>query len=118
MLPKTGKVFPRRAGDACAGDDYAVVIGTALREELGNTHQSVKTVMSWTGASERTVKNWFAGASGPSGAHLIAIVRHSDAAFAALMVLAGRNYALAAKKLVDARNTLAAMLEIIVSLTS
>jgi hypothetical protein len=74
--------------------------------------------MRWTGASERTVKNWFAGTSGPNGQHLIAIIRHSDAVFESVMFLAGRNEAAAAKKLADARDTLVAMLEIIVDLTA
>ena len=74
--------------------------------------------MRWTGASERTVKNWFAGTSGPSGEHLVAIVRHSDAASRLSCSWRGRNQVVAAKKLVDARDTLAAMLEIIVDLTA
>jgi hypothetical protein len=94
------------------------VIETALREELGESHRSIKTVMHWTGASERTVKNWFAGSSGPNGAHLVSIVRHSDGVFTAVMLLAGRHHTVAAKKLVDARDTLAAMLEIILGLTA
>ena len=117
MLPKKGKFLrtARREGRS-GGDDYAEVISTALRDELGETHRAIKTVMNWTGASERTVKNWFAGSCGPSGAHLIPILRHSDTAFAAVMLLAGRRQALGAKKLVDARDTLAAMLEILVDL--
>jgi hypothetical protein len=74
--------------------------------------------MRWTGASERTVKNWFAGTSGPSGQHLVAVMRHSDAALESVMILAGRKEVAAAKRLVDARETLIAMLEIIVDLTA
>ena len=59
----------------------------ALREEPGDTHRAIKRAMRWTGASERTVKYWFAGERGPRGDHLIALVRNSDAA---LLVLAGR----------------------------
>lgn len=118
MLPKTGRTFLGRKGERDGGQSYTAAIRTALREELGESHRSIKTVMRWTGASERTVKNWFAGASGPSGEHLVAIVRHSDAAFTAVMLLADRNHAVAAKKLVEARDTLAAMLEIIVDLTA
>ena len=90
----------------------------ALRDELGDSHRAIKTVMRWTGASERTVKNWISGASGPSGKHLIEIVRNSESVFATVMLLAGREQVVAAKKLVDARDTLAAMLEIIVGLTA
>jgi len=47
--------------------------------------------MRWTGASERTVKYWLAGERGPSGDHLIALVRHSDAVLFMLLALAGRH---------------------------
>lgn len=30
----------------------------ALQKELGQSHRAIKTVMGWTGASERSVKNW------------------------------------------------------------
>jgi hypothetical protein len=40
-------------------------IAYALRNQLGTTHQATKIVMGWTGAGERTVKNWLAGISGP-----------------------------------------------------
>jgi len=118
MLPKTGKTFPNAVRRGSAQLAYATVVAGALCEELGETHRAIKTVMQWTGASERTVKNWFAGTNGPNGGHLIAVVRHSDVAFAEVMLLAGRNQAVAAKKLVDARDTLAAMLEVIADLTA
>ena len=118
MFPKKGKILPDLDNTTSPQQRYASAIATALVEELGKTHRAIKTVMFWTGASERTVKNWFAGISGPSGEHLIEIVRHSDAVFAVVLLLAGRDQAIAAKKLVDARDTLAAMLEIIVGLTS
>ena len=74
--------------------------------------------MRWTGASERTVKNWLAAKSGPSGEHLVALIRHSDAVFEALMRLAGRDQAVAVKKLINARDSLVKMLELIVDLTA
>lgn len=118
MLPKTGKTFPDVDSRVPPGQSYPAAIASALTGELGDTHRAVKTVMRWTGASERTVKNWFAGTSGPSGEHLIAVVRHSDAAFEAVMLLAGRGEVAAAKRLTDARDTLVAMLEIIIGMTN
>ncbi len=41
--------------------------------------------MRWTGASDRTVKNWFSGANGPSGEHLSVLMEHSDCVFRALL---------------------------------
>jgi hypothetical protein len=100
MFPKKGKVFPS-------------AIATGLRKQLGETHQAVKTVMKWTGANERTVKNWLAGANGPSGEHLIHLFRHSDEVFDAFLCLAGREHAVVAKKLVTTREALAGAIELI-----
>jgi len=116
MLPKTGRFLP--GGGMPPERRYAAAIAVALSAELGDTHRAVKTVMRWTGASERTVKNWFAGTTGPNGEHLIEVVRHSDAAFDTIMLLAGRKEVVAARKLADARETLVAMLELVVDLTA
>jgi hypothetical protein len=105
MFPKKGKVFPGDAGRHTKVD-YAVAIATALRNELGETHQAIKAVMKWTGANERTVKNWFAGSNGPNGQHLAALARHSDAVFEAFLILASRRQALVTKRLVAARDAL------------
>lgn len=118
MLPKKGRTFPGGTGQLCSGEAYAAAVAAALRAELGDSHRSVKTVMRWTGASERAVKNWFTGTSGPSGQHLVALVHHSDATLTTVMQLAGRHHTIAARKLIDARDTLAAMLEIIIDLTA
>ena len=67
MLPKKGIVLPN--GGVLG--PYHVAVAYTLRNQLGTTHQAVKTVMRWAGAGERTVKNWLAGVSGPSGQHLI-----------------------------------------------
>ena len=64
--------------------------------------------MKWTGANKRTIENWMAGANGPSGQHLIELIRHSDAVCFLVLGLAGRNDALASIRLADARRCLAA----------
>jgi hypothetical protein len=74
---------------------YALVVAGALHDELGGSHRAIKTIVRWTGASERTAKNWLAGTSGPSGEHLIALTRNSDEVFDAILILAGRNPAAA-----------------------
>jgi hypothetical protein len=88
------------------GDRYAVVIAAALRQDVGGTHRAIKTVIRWTGASERTVKYWFAGTNGPKGEHLIALAHHSDAVHEAFSRLAGREKAVAVGKVFDARDML------------
>ena len=106
MLPKEGKLLPPARGAASAKFHYPSVIAAALREELGNTHRAIKTVMRWTGASERTVKNWFAGTRGPSGEHLVSLVRSSDAVLEAILQMAERRTFFASMKLADARDRL------------
>jgi len=59
--------------------------------ELGESHRAAKTLVNWTGVSDRTAKNWLHAACGPSGEHLIQLARKSDAVLATLLSLAGRN---------------------------
>ena len=93
-----------------------MVVADALRQELGDTHQAIKTVMRWTGASERTIKNWLAGRSGPRGEHLVALVRHSDAVFEVFLRAAGSEPVVTAAKLIDSREALVEMRDAINSL--
>jgi hypothetical protein len=111
MLPKKGKGFPKRDGKGGGGLSYAEAIAIALRHELGGTHQAVKTVMRWTGAGERTAKNWLAGARGPTGEHLLSLVRHSHAVLESFLRLAGRESAWATLSLHEARTGLIEMLK-------
>ena len=103
MLPKKGIVFPN--GENLG--PYPRAVAYALKCELGSSHQAVKIIMRWTGAGERTVKNWLAGVSGPSGQHLVDLIRNSDDVLAVLLVIAGRRQVMAAQRLVDVRNKLA-----------
>jgi len=112
MFPKKGKGFPGPGGTR-AELDYAASIATALRGELGDSHQAIKTVMRWTGATDRTAKNWVTGIRGPTGEHLISLARHSDAVFEVIIRAAGRESLLIALQLIDAREKLAAALEIL-----
>ena len=105
MFPKKGNHFPSGVG----GATYPAAIAAALGAELGNSHQAAKTIMRWTGANERTVKNWLAGRRGPRGEHLLLLIRHSDSALETTLQLAGRDRIIAAKVLLDARNALADM---------
>lgn len=107
MLPKKGIVFPN--GENLG--PYPKAIAYALKYELGSAHQAVKIIRRWTGAGERTVKNWMAGLSGPSGQHLVELIRHSDDVLAVLLILAGRQQVVTAQRLVDVRNKLAETVE-------
>ena len=70
-------------------------------------------VMGVTGAGERSVRNWCEGKNGPNGKNLIELMRHSDEVLEALLMLAGREDVLAGKLIVDGRDKLTEMLEII-----
>lgn len=70
--------------------EFGALISVALRNDLGGTHHATKTIMRWTGASERSVKNWLAGTYGPSGVHLVQLARHSDEVFHLFLLMAGR----------------------------
>jgi hypothetical protein len=113
MLPKTGKVLPEEDARAAAGGTYAAAVALALREELGDSHRAIKVVMRWTGASERTVKNWFAGMRGPTGEHLVSLVCHSNFVFHAFLRLSGREASMVAVSLADARCKLVEILEMV-----
>lgn len=94
-FPKMGRTLPTTVGalpqKETLHQGYALVIAAALHDQLGDTHRAIKTIVRWTGASERTVKNWLAGSSGPSGEHLVALARNSDEIFEAFLLLSGRN---------------------------
>lgn len=115
MFPKKGKVFPDSNGrdQRHLGLNYSETVAAALREVVGDTHQAVKIVMRWTGADERTIKNWFAGKNGPSGVHLIALFRHSDAVLNACLSLAGRERVVADRNLLELRERLRELLILI-----
>jgi hypothetical protein len=107
MLRKKGSVFPN--GENLG--PYPEAIAYALKCELGPTHQAVKIIMKWTGAGERTVKNWLAGDSGPSGPHLVELIRNSDNVLQVLLTMAGRRQTSAVQHLGDLRNYLSQTLE-------
>lgn len=86
VVQKMGTTVPSAADQA----RYRQAIADALRRELGPTHQAIKTVMRWTGASERTAKYWLSGERGPSGEHLIRLAQHSDAVLITTLTMAGR----------------------------
>ena len=90
MFPKKGMVVPKSRGKAA--DDYATVIADALRAELGDSGRATKTIMHWTGASDRAAKYWLSGVRGPDGRHLILLARHSDTVLHSLLQMAQRDY--------------------------
>jgi hypothetical protein len=91
----------------------AAAISAALHREYGETHAAIKHIVRATGANERAARNWFDGKNAPNGESLIALCRNCDHVLEAVLILAGRNDILSAKRLVDAKEKLRDMLKLI-----
>jgi hypothetical protein len=107
-FPKKGKSFPKRGGGGGSDfnlDDhgFAMKIGLALRAELKGRNSRAKLVVGWTGANERTVKNWISGRYAPCGRHLVVLAQHSDQVLNAILSMAGRRDLLLAQEVEDLR---------------
>lgn len=91
--------------------DFNLMVAAALRNELGESRRSIKTVMNWTGACERTAKNWLSGGCGPTGYHLVQLAKHSDEIFDLFLVMSDRRPMITTMTLVRLRAHLAATVE-------
>jgi hypothetical protein len=80
-----------------------VKIAAALNSELKDRNSRAKLVAGWTGANERTVKNWISGRYAPSGRHLVVLVQHSDQVLNAILAMADRQDLLLARNVGDLR---------------
>jgi hypothetical protein len=110
-FPKMGKELPMAAGTASL--TYAPAIAEALAVELKGSHRAIKTVSKWTGASERTAKNWLSGRRCPSGQHLIALLGRSDALMERVLMLSGRGAVIELRRLEALRE---AMVQVIAAI--
>jgi len=99
--------------DAARGIEFTRTIAEALHRDFGETHAAVKTVVALTQAHERAVKNWFSAKNGPTGRHLVDLVRSSDEVLEAVLRMSGRSDLIVAKKLGDSKQTLVKMLKLI-----
>ena len=111
MFPKTGRKFPTE--NERTVQSYASAIAEILTKELGNSHHAHKTLMRWTGANERTAKNWLSGSNGPSGEHLLKLMRHSDRVFCCVLQLSGRPVVLSSQRLAEVRDSLQATADLL-----
>ena len=107
-FPKKGKSFPKRDGNGGSDfslDDhaFAMKIASALKSELKDRNSRAKLIAGWTGANERTVKNWIQGRYAPCGRHLVLLAQHSDQVLNAVLAMADRQDLLLARKVEDLR---------------
>jgi len=114
LRPEFGKLLSNSAAKLAAAEDFdfTAVIAETLRETFGGTAVSIKTVMGYTGAGERAVRNWFEGKNGPNGSNLAKLARNSDEVLEVFLLMADRREILTALALVDARDILRRMLEL------
>ena len=107
MLHKKGSSFHRDGKGRVSASEYRKAISTALSQELGGAGRAAKDTARWTGASERTAKNWISATYAPTGENLIELMRHSDTVLDVVLVLAGRDEDRMARRVSLARNELA-----------
>lgn len=112
MFPKTGNNFPNISSNPSSAD-LSVALGQALKGELGTSRRAAKSIMKWTGASERSAKNWLAGTHIPSGWHLIMLAKQSDSVMAVMLMMAGRELNVSALSLSALRSDLIGAVEAI-----
>jgi hypothetical protein len=85
---KAGRTF--HDGSGYDGSTFAELIARAIVADFGASPSALRRVAKLTTASERTVRNWLDGTNGPSGEHLVSLMRHSNAVLEATLTLAGR----------------------------
>ncbi|MDR6657570.1 hypothetical protein J2W51_000112 [Tardiphaga robiniae] len=102
-FPMMGKFFLSAPGEGFPpnGRAFAQEIAAALNRASVESAVHVKAVAGWTGANERTVKNWFAGTYGPNGEHLLSLGRHCDQVLDAMIVMMGRRELLVGHRVAD-----------------
>jgi hypothetical protein len=126
-FPKKGKSFPKSGdpsnsnGDGGVLDgtiDFALEIAAALERTLRDRNTRIKTVAGWTGANERTVKNWLSGQNGPCGTHLVVLIQHSDEVLNAVLSMARRHDLVFAQKLDDVEQRMLELMSTVKELRS
>ena len=88
-LPKKGGKLPAQRMRQEQAQEFTKAISDALKEELARG-SSIKTIMSWTGAGERTVKEWLAGSNAPRAFQLESLFRSSETVYQSIMLRTGR----------------------------
>ena len=115
-LPKKDRKFqsgPGKAFPDTSNHGFAEVIANALHRDFGNTRGAVKIVAASTNSNQRAVKNWFLALNGPTGRHLVDLMRNSDQVLEAVLFMCGREELVINNRLLDARRILIKMLNLI-----
>jgi hypothetical protein len=111
-LPKKGEELPSARTRQEHAREFAQAIADALKEELARG-ASIKTIMAWTGAGERTVKEWLAGSNAPRAFQLESLFRSSEAVYERVMIRTGRKPVVNRHRLEAVRGQLTGLAEAI-----
>lgn len=89
MVRKSGTTVPPNGAEFRR--EYMLAVARALQTELGQSARATKTIMRWTGASERAAKYWLSGSRAPSGPQLILLAKNSDSILHEFLTMANRD---------------------------
>lgn len=73
---KKDQVFPTKSA-VIADAELAKLIAAGLRMDYGDSNSAIKMIGQKTGASLRTIKNWYSAKNTPSSSHLLTLARSS-----------------------------------------
>lgn len=90
MVPKNGTRVPNLK-KLLSEAEFANAIADSLQRELGASHRAAKTVMAWTGVSDRTARLWLHGSRCPNGLHLVILAAHCGTLLATVLRLMGHD---------------------------
>lgn len=113
MVPNKGTTVPGMSNRDRTNEGYAAMVSVALKADLGTGSHAAKTIMRWTGASDRAAKYWLAGTRGPGGRHLILLAKNSDEVMNLFLRMTNRELFKLSVELSAARASLARAVELI-----
>jgi hypothetical protein len=115
---ESGKTFPNAASPAFDSVAFQEAIADALRRDFGGSTAAVKRVARLVRANERGVRNWFDAKNGPSGEHLVMLMRQSPAVVEAVLTMSGQSGLMRAKLVADAKERISQILTLLDGITS
>jgi len=88
MVPKSGTRLPKQQ-ISLSDIQFAELIGIALQDELGGSRRASKTIMTWTGVTDHTARDWLNGRKSPSSLHLLALAAQCRSVMSVVLRLTG-----------------------------
>lgn len=92
MVPKSGSRLPK-SQISLSDSQLSEFIGLALRDELGGSRRAAKTIIAWTGVSDRTARAWLNGNASPSSLHLLMMAAQCTSVMTTMLRLTGHEHA-------------------------